>query len=116
MVNESLLFGLFSMATGVLGTLLNIAMIAVGLVYVRRVNTFAGLCFVGAGILGAFASLIQRLTGLAMSLIGNMSVYTIVQIFTTLLSLLGGALIPVGIFLLANTIKQNAASQNRWNS
>ena len=115
-MNESIIFGLYGMASGVLGTLLNVALVAVGLVHVRRVNTTAGLCFAGAGALGAVASLIQRISSFAISFLGNMSIHTIVQLFTTSLGLLGAALIPVGIFLLANAIKQKIAPQNRLTS
>jgi hypothetical protein len=105
-VNESLAFSLLGLASSGLATLLSIGLAVVGLAYVRRVNTMAGLCMAGAGLLGAMGSVIRRIVSFAMSFIGGMTLLTISQIFTTLLSLLASALIPLAIFLLANAVKQ----------
>ncbi len=106
MMNESFFLGILSTASSLLSTLLDDDLAVVGLVYVRRVHTLAGFCFLGAGALGAFSSLIQRIAGLAMSFGAGMTVYTIVQIFTTLVAMVGGLLVPTGIFLLADAIKK----------
>lgn len=105
--SPSLFFSLLTFATSGLATLLSVGLAVVGLTYVRRVNAMAGLCLAGAGLLGAFGALIRRLVALAFSFTGGTAIFTISQILTTLLSLLGGLLVPVAIFLLANTIKQN---------
>jgi hypothetical protein len=102
------LFGILNTASTGLATLLNVGLAVVGLVYVRRVNTMAGLLMAGAGALGAFASIIRRLVGLVASFFGGTAVFTASQIFTTLLSIAAGVLLPLAIFLLANSIKQGA--------
>lgn len=107
-MSERYVFELLGFATSGLGLLLSVGLLVVGLVYVRRVSAIAGLCLVGAGALGAFGSLIRRLVGIAFSFIGGTSLYTVSQILTTGLSIVAGLLIPVAIFLLANTIKQQS--------
>lgn len=111
-MNESILFSMLGVASTGLTTLLGVGMAVVGLTYVRQVNTMAGLCFVGAGALGAIGSVIQRFAGLANSFAHNSAVLVVSQLLTALLSMLAGALIPVGIFLLANTIKQKTPPQS----
>jgi len=105
-VSERYIFELLAFATSGLGMLLSVGLAVIGLVYVRRVNAIAGLCLVGAGALGALGSIIRRLVGLVFSFLGGTPLYTLSQILTTGLSIVAGLLIPVAIFLLANTIKQ----------
>jgi hypothetical protein len=92
--------------------LLSIGLAVVGLAYVRKVNTMAGLCFAGAGALGALGSIIQRVASVATSLAHNTTILTISQVFTSLLSMLAGLLIPLGIFMLANAVKQTTPPQS----
>lgn len=111
-MNESFLFSILGVASTGLTTLLSIGLAVVGIAYVRQVNTMAGLCFVGAGALSAFGSVIQRFASLATSFAHNTTILTISHIFTALLSMLAGLLVPIGIFLLASAIKQNAPPQS----
>lgn len=105
-MNTDIAFSLLNFASGGLATLLSIGVAVVGLVHVRRVHTLAGLCFAGAGLFGALGSVIRRFSSLASSFVGGTIVYTVSQIFTTLLAIVAGALLPLGIFLLANAVKQ----------
>jgi hypothetical protein len=108
--SPSLFFNLLSFASSGLATLLSLGLVVVGLVHVRRANPIAGLLLAGAGALGAFGSLIRRLVSLAFSFTSGTPLFTISQILTTGLSILSGLLIPVAIFMLANSIKQNQRS------
>lgn len=105
--SPSIFFTILNLATSGLATLLSVGLAVVGLVYVRRVNLFAGLCLAGAGFLGAFGSLIRRIVSLAFSFTSGTGIFTVSQILTTLLSIASGLLIPIAIFLLASSVKQN---------
>ena len=110
-MNESFLFGLLSTFSSGIATLFGVGLVVVGLVYVRRVSAIAGFCMAGAGALGAFQAVIRRIVGFLFSFGGGTTIYTASQIFTTLISIVAGLLVPVSIFLLANAIKQ-APRQN----
>ena len=107
-MNNDIALNLLNLAGGGLATLLNVGLLVIGLIHVRRVHTFAGLCFAGAGAVGALSSLLRRLGGVATSIVGNSIIYTISQILASLLAIAGALLIPVGIFLLANALKQHS--------
>ena len=108
-MNERLLAQGLGLASGGLTVLLGVGMIVVGLVYVRRADTMAGLCFAGAGALSAFAGVLRQAVALVFTFSFGPTLYMIVQVFATGLSILGGILVPVGIFLLANAVKRRAA-------
>lgn len=107
-MNDMFFFQIMSLASSGITLLLSVGLAVVGLVYVRRVNLMAGLCFAGAGALGAFASIIRRIVSLAASFFGSTAIFTASQILTTLVTALAGVLLPLGIFLLANAIKQGS--------
>jgi hypothetical protein len=102
------LLQLLGFASSALATLLSVGLAVVGLVYVRRANSMAGICLAGAGALGAFASIIRRIVALVANFVGGTAIFTLSHIFTSLLTILASLLIPLSIFLLANAIKQNA--------
>ncbi len=107
-MNEMFFFQIMTFASTGMGLLLSVGLAVVGLVYVRRVNMMAGLCFAGAGALGAFSSIIRRIVSVIANFVGGTAIFTASQFLTTLLTVLAGALIPLGIFLLANSIKQGS--------
>jgi hypothetical protein len=107
-MNDMVLMQLLSIATAGLAILLNAGLVVVALVYVRHANAAAAYCLAAAGAIGAFGFIVRRLVGLVFTFAGGVSIFTASQIFATLLSALGGLLIPVAIFLLANGVKQSA--------
>lgn len=105
-MNSDIALNLLSFASGGLATLLNIGLIVIGLVHARRVNALAGMCFAAAGAIGALSSLIRRFAGIVASISGSSAIYTVSQIFGSLLMIVSAVLLPFGIFLLANAVKQ----------
>ncbi len=101
------LMSLFS--TGVL-TLFGVGLVVVGLSNVRRVSSTAGLCLAGAGGLLAFGAVVRQVVNFALSFggMGLGTLFTLSQVFTTGMQLLGIVLVPVSIFLLANAVKQGS--------
>ena len=107
-MNESFLFGILGLASSGIALLLSVGLAVVGLIYVRRADPMAGLCLAGAGALGAFASTIRRIVSLVANFVGGTAIFTVSQLFTTLITCLAGVLIPLAIFLLANAIKKGS--------
>ena len=107
-MNDMFFIQILSLASSGVAFLFSIGLAVVGLVYVRRVNLMAGFCLAGAGALGAFASIIRRIVTLVATFFGGTAIFTISQIFTTLVTALAGLLIPLAIFLLANSVKQGS--------
>lgn len=105
-MDDSTTLVIFGAASSGLTMLLATGLVVVGLVYVRRESPIAGSSMVGAGIFAALGTALETLATLTFALFPNVTVLVVSHGLSIVASILSGLLLPVSIFLMAQSIKR----------